>query len=376
MSSTWPRTFITAFHFAGDASENEAFASVRADYAKKASGWSHFVVTPENAEDCISKLPPGHRDAVLSAFHDGLTKWVERAELAKFSALYWLGGITHDALDCELLDIDKLERFRSTSPLLVVGNAIDCNGASFESDILASSSQSDLVLKLVCEIARRVLCRTKSARSNSAHFTVQGAYCAWAAENAFAGHNIVLRSMEGTLRCKPAEADCAFKVVHQVTWRTAGSPMCPAAWKSLPVFTDCLYNAGSKRIKKRSCLAAAPAMAMAFQSCFGKRARMSDSEITLDVVLASPGAYPHKQAPECVAKYLKAAAKGKQPAAMPDREKRAAAVALIVSNHDALLEDWGLKRMATTARSHLWVAKGSWENLSPFFDGAGRGGAH
>jgi len=114
---------------------------------------------------------------------------------------------------------------------------------------------------------------------------------------------------------------------------------------------------------------------MAFQSCFEKRARMIDSEIPLAVVLASPGAYPQKQAPTCVAKYLKAAAKGKPPP-MPDQEKRAAAVALIVSNHDALLEDWGLKRMATTARSQLRDAKGSWENLSPFLEGAGRGGAH
>ena len=56
-----------------------------------------------------------------------------------------------------------------------------------------------------------------------------------------------------------------------------------------------------------------------------------------------------KRAKKCVAKYLKAAGKAHPPVAMPDSHKRAAAVALIISNHEALLKDWGLKEMGVSA---------------------------
>ena len=80
-----------------------------------------------------------------------------------------------------------------------------------------------------------------------------------------------------------------------------------------------------------------------------------------------------ERAEKCVAKYLKAAGKAHQPVAMPDSHKRAAAVALIISNHEALLEDWGLKNMGESARRSLRDAKGSWEKLSLFLNGGGRG---
>ena len=46
-------------------------------------------------------------DSVIRAYHDSLTKWVEKAELAKFAALFALGGCTHDALDCKLVNVSN-----------------------------------------------------------------------------------------------------------------------------------------------------------------------------------------------------------------------------------------------------------------------------
>ena len=60
----------------------------------------------------------------MKAYDDSLTKWVEKAELAKFSALYFMGGLTHDALDCKIVDIEKVESMRRVIPLAVVGNGV------------------------------------------------------------------------------------------------------------------------------------------------------------------------------------------------------------------------------------------------------------
>ena len=60
----------------------------------------------------------------MKAYDDSLTKWVENAEPAKFSAFYFMGGRTHDALDFKIVDIEKVESMRRVIPLAVVGNGV------------------------------------------------------------------------------------------------------------------------------------------------------------------------------------------------------------------------------------------------------------
>ena len=98
----------------------------------------------------------------------------------------------------------------------------------------------------------------------------------------------------------------------------------------------------------------------------------------LHALLTSPDAYSHKEAPKCVAKYLKAAGKLEQTVCIPDSHKRAAAVAMIISPcdvRDSLRKNWGLNReMVKKTMRSLRDAKGSWEKLSPFLNNCGRGG--
>ena len=95
----------------------------------------------------IDPLPEELRNLVQAALNSPILHWIERADLAKWCAVFHHGGIATDTFDQKLVDGAEalLELYRQVDPMCVPGNAIDYPGCRTEPDTLAASARHPLV---------------------------------------------------------------------------------------------------------------------------------------------------------------------------------------------------------------------------------------
>lgn len=211
--------------------------------------WSIVVVTPENSLTFIRQLPEATRELVLQAWQCKGTLWIEKSDLAKYSAVYALGGVAVDALDCKLHNAAKLEEFMKQHEIFMVpGNKIRAKGGSHESDTLACMHGVSCVPDLLQDIAVAILSRQGISRSTGAHWTIQIPWCSFAERHHIPTLNIVHRTMKTRLTCLPPDGYHVFSVVHAGEW--CNHQTCPKSWLTGPPFKKKLLLQSTKDLSK------------------------------------------------------------------------------------------------------------------------------
>jgi hypothetical protein len=241
----WPKTLILTFGFRPNppADESDAFLQARLKCMKALPDYSHVLVSPDDFSTLLRVLRPAElRTLVQRAWDHDTTMWVEKSDIAKVLSVYAYGGLTIDSLDEEITYGERISNFRHISPLIVIGNNVEAIGGMVEPDTFACQTKEPLMLSLLQEIASRITSRYQVSRPNGAHFTICGSFNSWAENNNLVAYNIVRRTINGKLTCKPTSGQEIFCVNHSVSW--ANFNQIPKSWTKHPTFTKAHFKLG------------------------------------------------------------------------------------------------------------------------------------